>query len=115
MCKKISSSTLGMAIVLVLAANAWCADKNLRDPTRPLTYSSGGMVAEQKLQLYSVLISAERKLAIINGQQLRENDLIKGSAGIRVKRIEANEVLLQQGDKTWRLSLNATSIRRSSP
>lgn len=99
--------------LVVLCMNAWPEEFTLRDPTRPLGhhYSTSKAVA-QKLQLHSILISSERKLAIINGQQLRENDVIKDSAGIRVKRIEANGVVLQQGEKTWRLSLNATSIRK---
>jgi MSHA biogenesis protein MshK len=87
-------------------------DESLRDPTRPLGYYGNGKVAAQKLQLNSILISADRKLAIINGQTLRENDVIKGSADIRIARIEANNVLLIQGDKRWQLSLNAALIRQ---
>lgn len=110
MCKK--SLSLVLFSLLVLSLNAWSEETSLRDPTRPLGFYSSGKAATQKLQLNSILISSERKLAIINGQQLRENDVIKDSAGIRVKRIEANDVVLQQGEKTWRLSLNAMSVRR---
>lgn len=109
-----SKKTLSLLLFSLglLSINAWPAAVSLRDPTRPLGHYSVSKTATQKLQLNSILISSERKLAIINGQQLRENDVIKDSAGIRVKRIQANEVVLQQGEKTWRLSLNAMSVRQ---
>lgn len=110
MCKK-SIPLLSLSL-LVLSLNAWPEIAALRDPTRPLGHFSSATVATQKFQLHSILISSERKLAIINGQQLRENDIVKDSAGVRVNRIETNNVTLQQGDKVWRLSLNATSIRK---
>lgn len=101
-------ASLFLSIILIVFTSwAFAGEESLRDPTRPLGYYGDGKVAAQKLELHSILISADRKLAIINGQTLRENDLIKGGDGIRVARIEANDVLLQQGGKQWRLSLNA--------
>ncbi|HSX83959.1 MAG TPA: hypothetical protein VLE50_01075 [Cellvibrio sp.] len=100
----------GFLILLFLAA-ASLADERLRDPTQPLSYSVSGPKA-QTLVLNSILISSERKLAIINGQTLRENDVISGSNGVRIKHISANEVQLQQGTRQWKLSLNTTSVRQ---
>lgn len=101
---------LFLGVLLMSASQVVLADQ-LRDPTRPLSYA---VVATkgQSLVLNSILISSERKLAIINGQTLRENDIINGSDGVRVTLIRANEVHLQQGAKQWKLSLNTTSVRQ---
>lgn len=107
-----NNASLLLAIVgIVFTSWVFAGEEGLRDPTRPLGYYGDGRVAAQRLELHSILISADRKLTIINGQTLRENDLIKGVNGIRIARIEANDVLLQQGDKQWRLSLN-TRVRQ---
>jgi MSHA biogenesis protein MshK len=85
--------------------------ESLRDPTQPLGYRAAAS-QPVRLNLNSILISEERKLAIINGQQLRENDTIPGSGGTVLRRIEAGSVVVQQGDKSWRLRLSDQSIRR---
>lgn len=103
--------TCGLLVLLITAA-AVQAEERLRDPTRPLSYSVATGPKEQALVLNSILISSERKLAIINGQTLREEDVIAGSGGVRIKRISANEVQLQQGGRQWELSLNTTSVRQ---
>lgn len=99
-----------ITLLLILTALSATAE-DLRDPTRPLGHSVSGP-REQVLVLNSVLISSERKLAIINGQTLRENDVIAGSNGVRIRHISANDVQLQQGNRLWKLSLNTTSVRQ---
>jgi hypothetical protein len=42
---------------------------------------------------------------------LRELQTVKG-VGAVVKKIEADAVVLQQGDKVWRIALNNTAIRK---
>ena len=85
------------------------------DPTKPLGFVGSGQVvaaAEQEtLQLTSILISAERKIAIINGQVLKESQVVKGF-GATVKKIDANGVTLQQNGKVWRVALNSTAVRK---
>ncbi len=89
-------------------------EAELRDPTRPLNHrlAAGGSV---ELNLNSILIGNKRKLAVINGQQLRENEVIKGTDGIRLRSIESQAVVLQQGAKVWRLRLGGAAIRRTAP
>lgn len=89
-------------------------EDELRDPTRPLNYrvATGSGV---KLELNSILIGDQRKLAVINGQRLRENEIIKGTDGIRLRSIESQAVVLQQGAKIWRLRLGGAAIRRTAP
>ncbi len=91
------------------------AQAEVVDPTRPLGYGQVANVqagaAPEPIILSSILVSSDRKVAIINGQQLHENQIIKG-AGAQVKRIDADAVTLQQGEKVWRLPLNETVIRK---
>jgi MSHA biogenesis protein MshK len=90
-----------------------CRAENLADPTRPLQYSAPADAASQSqaIELTSILIASDRRLAIINGQTLRELQTVKG-VGAVVKKIEADAVVLQQGDKVWRIALNNTAIRK---
>lgn len=85
------------------------------DPTRPLGFVNqpGAVVGAQPatIELTSILIAQDRRVAIINGQQLRENQTIKG-IGAQVKKIDADAVTLQQGAKVWRLPLNQTIVRK---
>jgi MSHA biogenesis protein MshK len=86
-----------------------------RDPTRPLDYSAAGKVTGTKaatLRLSSVLISAQRKLAIINGHSLREGQSIPGSNGVILASIKSQGVVLQQAGRTWELRLAPSVIKK---
>jgi len=97
--------------LLVSAPCGVLAQESMRDPTRPLNYRAQSQTTP--LTLNSILIGEDRRLAVINGNHLAERDRIPNTRGITVKRIEAQAVLLEQGDKRWRLSLPvaAESIR----
>ncbi len=87
------------------------------DPTKPLGFSGAtgfsgeAGSADNGIKLTSILISSERKVAIINGQVLTENQTLKG-AGALVKKIDVDAVTLQQNGKVWRVALNSTVIRK---
>jgi len=88
----------------------------LPDPTRPLGKATvpvaiGNLSIQDAIQLTSILIAKDRKLAIINGQLLHESQAIKG-VGAVVKKIEADAVTLEQHGKIWRVALNNTAIRK---
>lgn len=103
-----------VALALLAITNfSLAANESLRDPTQPLGHSGKAVVAKQKpLRLQSVLVSGTRKLAYINGQQVREQDLLNDSNGIKVARIDAEGVTLQQGERRWRLTLNKVVVRQ---
>ena len=84
-----------------------------RDPTQPLGFKApqASKASAQELRLSSVLISAQRKLAIINGHSLREGQLIPGSDGVRLVRISAQGVLVAQGQRQWPLRLAPSVIK----
>jgi len=81
------------------------AGEGLRDPTRPMDFRAHN--PSVPLALNSILIGDDRRLAIINGYQLAEGVVIPETGGVRLRRIQAQSVLLEQGDKRWRLSLPA--------
>ncbi|MAZ86453.1 MAG: hypothetical protein CL693_02320 [Cellvibrionaceae bacterium] len=68
------------------------AEVQLRDPTRPLSYIEGaGANKPSGWRLDSVLISSQRKQAVINGKSVSEDSWIRGA---QVKRIQANKVVI---------------------
>jgi len=92
----------------ILFATAWVsAQEAMRDPTRPLDFRA--QTSSAPLTLNSILIGDGRRLAIINGEQLSEGGVIPGTGGVRLRRIQAQTVLLEQGDRRWRLSLPAAA------
>jgi len=87
---------------------------DVRDPTTPLGHvatnaSAGGV---QQFELNSILISPQRKLAIINGSTLREGQPVPGTGNVMVRRISAQSVVLQQLDHTWVLRLSPSITKR---
>lgn len=97
-----------------VAQTASSADSELRDPTIPLGLraSARSTVANQTLILSSVLISPQRKVAIINGVSLREGQLVPGTNGVKVQRISPQTVVVQQASKAWALRLSPTVVTR---
>lgn len=86
---------------------------DVRDPTAPLNY--GGVGTAQKsdqFALSSILISPQRKVAIVNGSALREGQMVPGSNDVRVQRISTQAVVLQQADKTWVLRLSPSVVKK---
>lgn len=89
------------------------ASNPVRDPTKPLGYAAApGVAASTGYTLSSVLISPQRKHAVINGVTLREGQVIPGSDGVTVKRISPQTVVLQQNTKTWALRLSPSVVIR---
>lgn len=103
-----------LALLTCFIAITVQAQEPVADPTRPLNFVGVPGVAgneQETIQLTSILIASDRKVAIINGQSLRENQTLKG-VGAVVKKIDADAVTLQQNGKVWRVALNNTAIRK---
>jgi MSHA biogenesis protein MshK len=86
----------------------------MRDPTMPIGKSvsvNSNNSAVVVLQLNSILISQQRRLAVINGQSLRQGDDIKGT-GFRVTAIDAHSVRVQSNQTTRVLSLVNTKVKK---
>jgi len=103
--------------MLLLSVSASANETNgldVRDPTTPLGHIAASATANGAQQFYlnSILISPQRKLAIINGSTLREGQTVPGSGNVKVQRISAQAVVLQQADQTWVLRLSPSIIKR---
>ena len=113
------SDLLALCAVLVLAQPSVYAQDQIqgRDPTRPLGYQvvagKANSVKDADLRLSSVLISAQRKLAIINGQSLREGQTIPGTQGVVLVGIYPRGVTVAQGERRWDLKLAPSVIKKN--
>ncbi len=90
---------------LIMAGNAAA----LRDPTRPTDpalYFSGSHNDGWTLQ--SILVSSNRRIAIINGKRVQEGDRV-GSA--RIARIRNSHVIIKTGDRTLTLRLRPDNMK----
>ena len=105
MCNRLVHFVLLIGLSLSVLANT-----GEKDPTRPLDYRVSRTAVE--LSLNAILHGGERRLAVINGQRLREGDAIANSGGIRVMRIAADSVLVGQSGRQWHLTLNNESVRQ---
>ncbi|HEY7885138.1 MAG TPA: hypothetical protein VIC08_09350 [Cellvibrionaceae bacterium] len=82
----------------------WAGAEVLRDPTAPLVSRADG--SEQGLQLHSVLISQDRKLAIINGVAVRVGEALPGRADTVVEQIDPKRVIVRKGSVRETLHLH---------
>lgn len=95
---------IGAALCLPLAG--WATD-DLQDPTRPPSFAASEPAAASqpsapRLQLNSILIARDRRVAVINGEPVRVGSRIGGA---HVLSIEPSRVVLRRGDRLLALSL----------
>jgi hypothetical protein len=95
---------IGM-LLLARFSQAGDAASQLPDPTQPARYQGEGQVESYRLE--SILKSAERRVAIINGKVLSVGDSI-GDAKLRS--ISANAVTLQFPNKKIQLKLRENAV-----
>lgn len=88
----------GLCFFIVFMLMAWqttFAD-DLRDPTRPIWYQGDSPHATGEYLLQSILISANYKTAVINGQIVKEGEQVDGAT---VQKINATTVELSQNNR----------------
>ncbi|MDZ7767954.1 MAG: hypothetical protein U5K38_02190 [Woeseiaceae bacterium] len=90
---------LSIAVVvagLLLAPSAGSVEP-MRDPTRPTRVQEPAPAQRARaLTVSAVFISGDRRLAIVNGQRVREGDAINGAT---VREIEADKVSFLRNNK----------------
>jgi MSHA biogenesis protein MshK len=105
------SSSMRLVIQNALALSLVCAlsiahAEQFADPTRPPESMGMGALGEQGVSsapmLQSVLISPERRLAIINGKTLKQGEKFGNAT---VTKITETEVVLQNGKDKQTLKL----------
>lgn len=104
MCNFKALSCLSLLLLLTQMVNA------LSDPTTPLGFEQKPLKSTYILQ--SILIGEKRKIAVINGQRLQEQQIIVSSDGVKVIAINPYRVELEKNGKRWSLKLrNKTVVR----
>jgi type II secretory pathway component PulC len=79
-----------------------------QDPMRPpswMTGSSKTKVRDERLNLQQILISNDRKSAVINNKLVNEGDIIKGA---KVKKIDRERVIVMRSGRRQILRLVPT-------
>jgi hypothetical protein len=81
-------------------------DEILRDPTRPYAASEGGVAAAPRFLVNAIIVSSERRVAIVNGQRVVIGESVHGAT---VVAIEKDQLTLEKdGERiTARLSHGA--------
>lgn len=103
------TACLALCLVPALAA----AEPLLRDPTTPLVASATGQ-SDSHLQLQSIMTGAGGKLAIINGETVREGETLPGRRDVVIERIEKQQVIVRTGEGRETLKVYA-DYRISTP
>lgn len=105
-------------ITLLLVCLVWpaaaVAAEQLRDPTRPSWLPDPGRQQRPvvtRYRLESVLIAAERRVAVINGRVVTVGDVVDGAA---VLSIEPEAVTLRRDGRELVLKLLPGSVKTTS-
>lgn len=107
-----SSAMRTLACVMLLAiAGAAAAGDELRDPTRPSylpSETASRTASAPSWRLESIIVSANRRLAVINGRVVGVNDRVNAA---RVVEILPYEVHLEYEGEIRRISLVPTRVK----
>lgn len=103
--------TLVLIIMLAITATPAAAASELRDPTRPPStaevaawFGQGSRAqASAPFRLQSILLSPQRRIAIIDGKRLHLGDTIDSA---EVRRIEPGRVLLERDGEQIELTID---------
>ena len=120
MAERLTATRAFCALVVAAASTAVAAQAGLPDPTRPPSAAAedtarpaGAPGTRSASRLQSVLISPERKIAVIDGRTVALGGRIDDAV---VVGIAETGVTLRRGDRTEVLPLNAgVEIRRVAP
>ena len=98
------------ALLALLFAPSALADTDLRDPMRPQRAGvTGATQAEQRFDVTAILYSDGRRVAVLNGQPVRDGDRI-GDA--RIVAIDPGAVRIAYRGEIVTARLKATRVRQ---
>jgi len=101
--------TYAVLLLLALGLPTVClADEILRDPTRPYSPKARELAARPVFTLNAVIVSAERRVAIVNGRRVGVGDSVDGAMVIA---IEKTQLVLEQDGKRITVALNKGASR----
>lgn len=100
---------ISAALLLALTPGLSQADGPLRDPTRPYSETQGTYASPPRFVVNAIIISPQRRVAIVNGRRVVVGDTVGGATVIA---IEKKQLLLELGGKRITAGLNAGATRR---
>lgn len=111
---KATKSSALIALLTVILSYSVKA-QTLRDPTLPLNSIPNS--GERTLVLHSIIHGGERKLAVINGELLREGEPVGGYENTEVAEIRPDSVTVNRNGQSIQLTLvdQYTSQSRAAP
>ena len=107
--RKSTKHLAAIALVLISATTLCLADEPVRDPTRPYTAVERSTTSAPRFVVNAIIVSAERRVAIVNGRRVSVGSLLSGATIIA---IEKDKLILEIGGKRITAGLNEGAIRR---
>lgn len=101
-------STFAILLLSAGISTVCLADEILRDPTRPYLPEARELAARPGYTLNAVIVSAERRVAIVNGQRVGVGGTVDGAT---VVAIEKTELILEKDGKRISIGLNKGASR----
>lgn len=111
--KRITLSII--SLVVLCAASAYAAER-FSDPTRPpaaILPAAESKTAEsgpRPLELQAILHAAGRRVAIINGKRVHENEMIEAATVVEITKAR---VRMKRGGKPFELNLSNDRIKKT--
>ncbi|MFT5693250.1 MAG: MSHA biogenesis protein MshK [Oceanicoccus sp.] len=97
-----------IVLVFVLTTASFDFVYGLQDPTQPSNFRAADSTTSV-LTLESILISGDRRVAVINGKAITEGE---SAGGVKVVSIDKDSVRVLHSGNVLKLMLNSVSIRQ---
>jgi hypothetical protein len=108
----VREQTRNLAIVVLMltcVASMSLADGFLRDPTRPYKASESFTAASPRFAVNAIIVSADRRVAIVNGRRVGVGGSVDGA---KVISIEKGQLVLEKNGKRITAGLNDGAPRQ---
>lgn len=103
-----NTETSLIALILLASVSFSAASEILRDPTRPYTAREAITVAPPRFNVNAIIVSDERRIAIVNGKRVAVGGQVNGATVIS---IEKTELVLDVDGQEVTLGLRSGSTR----
>ena len=108
-CRSAMTLAALLLLLLTLTSGTARAEEPLRDPTRPYSAAPDARAASPRFVVNAIIISPERRVAIVNGRRVAVGGSI---AGATVVAIEKDQLTLDVGGKRITAGLNDETTDR---
>lgn len=98
-----------VALLLIGFCDVSLGDEILRDPTRPYIASEYITAATPRFVVNAIIVSAERRIAIVNGRRVSVGGSVGGATVIV---IEKDHLILEKDDERITAGLNSGVSRQ---